>query len=559
MHKPENVTILVVDDNVQNLLTVDAILTPEGYHVVTLKSPKESLKYLLEHEVTVAMLDVNMPEINGFELAKILRGREKTRQVPLIFTSGFHIEENDIHMGYDLGAIDYMTLPLNTQILKAKVRVLVSLYNREKELVQKVQKIRELERSQYERSLALLNQQKEKEKWKLENQHRESELKVQRESAALLEQKALELERSNAELNRFSTIVAHDLQEPLRTISVNLELVEEEIGKSLNKNVKESIHHVIDASQRMSALIRDLLKYSQVGSRLVQNRHSTEMSLVVEKAIENVQASVKETGTQITIGDLPQVFCNEAQLVQVIQNLISNAIKFSKEGKPLIRITSESRENEWVVNVMDNGIGIPKGNESRLFGVFQRLNSRKKYPGTGVGLAVCKKIVENHEGKIWYTSEEGKGTTFSFSLPKVPKNRTEVVPKAVPLDGMRVLVVDDDPTIVTLVNRVYQKEGVVVDQSLSGTEIVEKVKSTPYDAIVMDIQMPEIDGFETLAKLRAAGYTIPTVAFTGVDLYEGKEKFLKAGFSDVVSKNDGPLRLLPFLQKCSQIERNTLH
>ncbi len=532
MNLKETVRILVVDDNIQNLKTVVAILTSEGYEIITTRSGNEALRYLLNHEVAVIILDVVMPGMGGFDFAKVLRERKKTSYTPIIFTSGLQVDETNVSLGYELGAIDYITLPLVPQILRAKVQALVSLHQREKELVRKIEKVRELEKRQYEQRMELINQERVKEK--------------ERQEILINQEKTAALEKSNQELNRFSTIVAHDLQEPLRTISRYVALLKQELKEKIDPKSKEQMEFIVDASKRMSKLITDLLRYSQVDHSKDRKKEICQLDDILKKAKENLNAVIEQREVVITASKLPSVLGDEVQLVQVIQNLISNAIKFCPEKSPEIMIECKGDGNLWKFSVHDNGIGIPSKHLYRVFNAFERFHDKKLFQGTGVGLAICKRIIESHGGRIWVESEENQGTTFFFVLPKDPMElKSPNQPNAQPnvLSGMRLLVVDDDTDTSSFLKAYFARMGVQVETCASGESGLDKALSYPFDAMVLDIQMPGIDGFETMARLTKNGFKAPTVAYTGIDIASRGEDFKKAGFAHVVNKSAGPMKL----------------
>lgn len=224
------------------------------------------------------------------------------------------------------------------------------------------------------------------------------------------------LKRSNADLQQFAYAASHDLQEPLRGIASFVGLLEKRYKGKLDKKADEFIDYIIDDTKRMQMLIKDLLEYSRIDTKGkifgIMN-----CSVVLEEAFYNLRSIVEETGTELTYDYLPTVMADAPQLKSLFQNLIGNAIKFHGQEKPRIHISAEQRGNEWVFSVKDNGIGFESELAERIFVVFQRLHARQKYPGTGIGLAICKKIVERHGGRIWAESQPGKGSTFYFTLP----------------------------------------------------------------------------------------------------------------------------------------------
>lgn len=225
-----------------------------------------------------------------------------------------------------------------------------------------------------------------------------------------------ELKRSNAELEQFAYVASHDLQEPLRMVSSYLQLIEKRYKGKLDSDADEFIAFAVDGALQMRALINDLLTYSRLDTRF-QPLKSTDCETVLRQVLDNMKISIEETKAKITHDPLPFVMADSYQLVQSFQNLIGNAIKFRSKGPPRVHVSAEKKGNMWVFSVRDNGIGIDPQYAKRIFQIFQRLHGRNKYPGTGIGLAVCKKIAKRHGGDIWMESEPEKGSTFYFSIP----------------------------------------------------------------------------------------------------------------------------------------------
>lgn len=238
--------------------------------------------------------------------------------------------------------------------------------------------------------------------------------------AQLLEQETLqrqELARSNAELQQFAYIASHDLQEPLRMVTSYLQLLERRYQGRLDSDADDFIQYAVDGALRMRTLINDLLAYSRIGTR-GHPFELTSCNAAITHAIANLKVAIEESAAVVTYQDLPTLQADPTQLIQLFQNLISNAIKFRSEVSPQIRIAANRQADAWLFSVQDNGIGIDSQYAERIFVIFQRLNNRVDYAGTGIGLAVCKKIVERHGGKIWVQSELGKGATFYFTVPE---------------------------------------------------------------------------------------------------------------------------------------------
>lgn len=231
-----------------------------------------------------------------------------------------------------------------------------------------------------------------------------------------LAQTLVDLERSNKELQLFANVASHDLQEPLRMVASYTQLLEKRYKGRLDSDADEFIQFAVDGATRMQHLINDLLSYSRVGARTTPFK-PTDCHSVLQEAIANLGIAIEENDAIITHGDLPTVLGDPAQMRQLFQNLIGNAIRFRSEQPPRIRVSAEGKENEWVFFVRDNGIGIDPQYKERIFVIFQRLHSREDYPGTGIGLAICRRIIERHGGRIWLESEPGKGSTFYFTIP----------------------------------------------------------------------------------------------------------------------------------------------
>ncbi|NJN97580.1 MAG: PAS domain S-box protein [Anaerolineales bacterium] len=241
----------------------------------------------------------------------------------------------------------------------------------------------------------------------------QDELAERKRAEEELRQTAAELARSNTDLEQFAYVASHDLQEPLRAVAGTVQLLQKRYGGQLDERADEFIRHAVEGATRMQTLINDLLVFSRVGTR-GQPFQPVELAGVLADALANLTVAIRESGAVIRHDNLPTVVADRIQLIQLFQNLLSNAIKFRGDQVPDIRIRAERQAGEWVFAVADNGIGLEAHYFERIFGVFQRLHTRREYPGTGIGLALCKKIIERHGGRIWVESEPGQGSTFLF-------------------------------------------------------------------------------------------------------------------------------------------------
>ena len=386
----EKTKILMVDDEPKNLLALEAVLDSLGLDLVKAHSGNEALRCLIKDDFAVILLDVQMPDMDGFECAALIRAREKSRYSPIVFMTALGKTEAEMFRGYEAGAVDYLLKPFSPEVLRHKVSVLVELF----------QKTAEIKR---------LNKE-------LQSANAGLEKRVSERTSAL-EQRSTDLSRSNQELAQFAAVASHDLQEPLRTLSTYLQLVRENNLAKFNVQDKEFMEVVLDSAKRMRQLINALLAFSQVGQgerKLIK----VDCAQLVEKTLTALKQVIDKQGAKVSVGSLPTVSAEPVLLGQVFQNLIENALKFHNGAAASVEVTAHESEGNWVFGVKDNGIGISPEHFEKVFKLFQRLHTRDDYPGTGLGLSICKKAVERQGGKIWVESIPGQGATFSFSIPK---------------------------------------------------------------------------------------------------------------------------------------------
>ncbi|MGH7963223.1 MAG: ATP-binding protein [Candidatus Binatia bacterium] len=248
------------------------------------------------------------------------------------------------------------------------------------------------------------------------------DITARKQAEEALARQAEDLQCSNEELQQFAYVASHDLQEPLRTVSGFVQLLAKRYQGKLDTDADEFIGFVLDGTQRMQALIRDLLAYARVGIQ-EQARAATDCEVVLEQTLQTLRIAIEQSGAQVTHDPLPLVTVNEGQLGQVFQNLIGNALKFRGPQPPRVHVSARQDGRQWVFTVRDNGIGLDSQYAQRIFQVFQRLHSRKEYAGTGIGLAICKKVIERHGGRIWVESAPGTGSTFFFTISGIEERK----------------------------------------------------------------------------------------------------------------------------------------
>jgi signal transduction histidine kinase len=418
-----DIKILVVDDREDNLFSIEAILERDGYTLVKANSGRAALKILLqEHDFTLILMDVQMPDMDGFETANLIYERERLRHIPIIFITAHNHDAQYIFKGYQMGGVDYIYKPINSELLRAKVRVFAELSNKTHQLM--VQ----------EKALKAVNRSLKKEV---------EERKTNEEKIKLLNHQLIEnntnLKLVNEELNRFAYVASHDLQEPLRKIKLFSNALATKFKQNIDDEMSSYLQKIVNASDRMQMLIRDLLEFSRQNS-LERDFVMTDLNTVLQQVLTDMEAEIQAKKAVVQLSQLPALSAIPGQMYQLFQNLIGNALKYSKqEMAPVIRIHAESSDAPKAAGgsnsagkfyrlfVQDNGIGFKPEYAEEIFMVFKRLHSHHEVEGTGVGLAICKKIVELHQGFIHAESEPDKGATFVIDLPLLEASRPVAV------------------------------------------------------------------------------------------------------------------------------------
>lgn len=399
--------ILIVDDRRENILPLQKILELHGLETDAAESGEEALKKILKRNYALIIMDVQMPGMDGFEVVETLSGSNRTKDIPVIFLSAINKEKKYISKGYETGAVDYITKPVDPDLLILKVKTFLKLYQQQNEL---------------KATRDLLAKEIEIRKEAQEN----LEVKVVERTRELLD-KNEELEMKNHELQQFAWVVSHDLKEPIRKIEIFVRLLKEKF-LSDDETAVDYINRTIRASERMTKLISDLLDYSRLSSDVVPEK--IDLNELVNEILTDLDYQADQKNAQIKVQPLPEVSGVPSQLRQIFQNLIGNAIKFSKtDVTPEIDISYEltneksfdsnpSPEGQFCrITVKDNGIGFDEVYLNKIFVIFQRLNDRESYEGTGIGLAIAKKIIDKHNGLITAKSKIGQGSSFMIVLP----------------------------------------------------------------------------------------------------------------------------------------------
>lgn len=356
----EKSKILIVDDKVENLVAFKKILEDVDAEVITKTNGNDALKTLLNYSFALIILDVMMPEMDGYELAELIRGQRETNATPLIFLTAMDSTEKRIFRGYQAGAVDYIFKPVDDYIFINKVSVFISL-----------------------------DQQKK------------------------------ELERSNRDLEVFAEIASHDIKAPLRKIQNIGDFLKEDFQNVLSPKGIEYVNKIQNLAHRLSNLTDSLMEYSRI-TKGSQYFEPIDLKEIILKVLDNLELQIKETNGQIKVGDLPTIKGEPYLLIQLFQNLIGNALKYHRKNEPpVININSDSTEDgHCKICVKDNGIGFKEDYAKEIFKPFKRLVNKSEYEGDGIGLATCLKIAEYHRGNITCTSQLGEGSAFTVTFPK---------------------------------------------------------------------------------------------------------------------------------------------
>ena len=409
---------MLVDDREDNLLSMETVLEPDGYRIVKATSGRQVLKLLLgDLDFALILMDVQMPNLNGFETASLIYERERLRHIPIIFITANNYGEENLFKGYRAGAVDYIYKPVNPELLRAKVSVFVELYRKNQRLIAQEQKLvainKNLELEIFERIA--------------------SEQKVTELNRQLLENIA-RLETANKDLDLFAFMASHDLQAPLRKIRMFSDRLLAGGDSTLGKEARLYLSRIQEVSRRMQDLINDILRFSKISAEK-QSFEEVDLNGVVKEVLSEMESIILEKNAEIIVDPLPILPASTVLMGPLFSNLISNSLKYTKKKEtPRVRIRYEEgpvttgmngREPETRygrIYIEDNGIGFDQKYAEQIFDMFRRLHSNVEYEGTGIGLALCKKIVEMHRGFISALGKPGEGAVFIVSLPlQAPK------------------------------------------------------------------------------------------------------------------------------------------
>ena len=553
MSDKDKVNILLVDDQPARLLTYETILSRLGQNLVQATSGREALARLMEDEFAAILLDVNMPEMDGFETASLIHQHPRFEKTPIIFVTGVHVTDLDRLKGYELGAVDYVYIPLVPEILRGKVQVLVELFAKKREL----QRLN-LSLEQANAELALANSTLQAEKARelqslndtLEraNTHlARTNLKLHEEVA---ERKRVEeaLHLADQRKDEFLAVLAHELRNPLGAIGGATQLLAHVTALDPQfLRVRDVLGRQV---QHLTRLLDDLLDVSRVRwGRITLRKEPVEIRDVIARALESTRSMMNARGHEITLEMPDDAACVDGDIVrltQVLGNLLTNAAKYSADGAQINVVAAyeggtNATAKEVVIRVKDNGAGIPPDMLGKIFELFRQIERRDggAQDGLGLGLALARELVEMHGGRIEAFSEGlGSGSEFVLHLPLMASApaRTEsavLTPDTTMTPGTRILVADDNTDLATMVAQLLELSGHEVCVAHTGVAALEAASVFKPDVALIDIGLPDMDGYEVATRLRngQSNCAATLIAVTGFGRDVDRQRSKRAGFA----------------------------
>jgi signal transduction histidine kinase len=516
--------ILMVDDRPENLLVLEELLSTPTRILIKANSGNEALRKVLQHQIGLILLDVQMPEMDGFEVASLLKSNPATKHIPIIFITAISKEERYVLKGLQEGAIDYLYKPLNADITQAKINVFEDLYK-------------------YEQQIRLNNIQ----------------LKAMNK----------ELEDLNSQKNYLLGMAAHDLRNPVAAISQVSELLESEIADKLNEEQLRFLQSIYISSNYMLNLINDLLDVSKIeAGKLSLNIQPADIDDLVTHVYEMNKLIASGKNINVKLNKNVQskyIYVDNVKIEQVMHNLLSNAIKFSPKNTS-VEFSVIETSAVIRVEVKDEGQGIPESELEKLFKPFQTtsVQSTGGEKSTGLGLMICAKIVEAHGGKIEVKSEKGKGSTFSFTLPVTAQetksevqqevikiNENDLTGKASSLQNSNVLIVEDDRLAQMVMKKMLMRIGLDASVANNGKEAIDYIEKNKVDVVLMDMNMPVMNGIDATRIIREneKNKDLCIIGLTASGVKEETDSCIQSGMNLCLKKPVVISELLEILKK----------
>ncbi len=389
--------ILLVDDRPENLIALHAILEPLGAELILAQSGEDALRQVLRHDFALVLMDARMPGLDGFQAATIIRDRERTRNVPIIFLTAYNMDSEQIFRGYRAGAVDYIGKPYNPDILRMKARVFVDLYEKNAQIKRQAEQLHAIELREAAEAI-------EREAMQRANEDLEHQIAIR--TQALVE--------ANREMEAFCYSVSHDLRVPLRTIAATSGILLEETSDRLDEEEREHLERQAAAAKRLGNLIDDLLLLSRLGRRSLEVAE-VDVTAITQEIVDDLLSRDHGYSVEFEVQDGMRARADTGLLRIALENVLQNAAKYSPNGGK-VRVGIEDLDGERAFYVKDEGIGFDMAYAHKLFAPFERLHRDGEFEGTGIGLASVQRIVHRHGGRVWAEGAPGKGAKFYFVL-----------------------------------------------------------------------------------------------------------------------------------------------
>ena len=498
----EKAKVLIIDDLPENLFVLEEILTQDDREIISATNGNDALKLARLHDFAIILSDVQMPEMDGFELVSLLRSNKKTRHIPVIFLTAINKDDKNVHMGYSEGAVDYIFKPLDPKVVDAKVDTFIVLYRQRRQL------------EEANKRLSDLSQQK----------------------------------------NRFLGMAAHDIRNPLSIIEYYSRTLLDQASTTCDSNeFKSNLEMIYSSAVFIQNLADELLDFTKIEEDdFKPNLQDLKIGAFLFRIIKinRLFSSKKNINIEadFELRDLTMAL-DSSKMTQVLNNLMSNSIKFSKPGTQIL-ISATEENGELIIRVKDQGLGIPQNEINKLFIPFTTLSvkSTAGEKSTGLGLAIVKKIIEGHKGTIQAESEVGKGTSFNISLPIHTLGTTKNGTSNLSINA-KILLLEDNLLMQTLMKSIFESEGFEVVMAENGEEALNILEEYTPDIIFSDINMPIMDGYEFGKKLKELGVNIPLIALTAMINSEIEELCEQAGFTELKEKPISKLALSQLVEK----------
>ena len=546
---PTRVNILLVDDQPRNLDALEAILDKPEYRLVRAISAEAALLALLDGEFAAIILDIKMPGMTGPELAQVIKQRERTRHIPILFLTAHVEDEDDILRAYGSGGVDYLSKPFNPQVLQSKIAVFAELFR----------KTRALAAANLALGAEIAERQKAQEALRQANE--DLEMRVQERTADLtrinqsLEQAKAEAEAANESKDHFLAVLSHELRTPLTPVLVTVQLLEGD--PSLSPETREALTTVRRSVELEARLIDDLLDLTRVArGKLPLDLQDVDLNVVVRQAMEICSPEAAEKGVRLVLDSLAassRTIGDPARLQQVFWNLIKNSVKFTPaNGEIRVRCRNEQLDGteRVVVSVQDTGVGIEPDVLSRVFDAFEQGDKRvaRQFGGLGLGLAISKALVDLHVGSISAESQgHGRGSTFSVSLPAVARGE-HLMPQPplrspLPRKGtgkeetqpLHVLLVEDHVDSARVLVRLLRKFGYTVTHARDVASALEFAQNNQLDLVISDLGLPDGSGHDLIRRLMAER-PVRAIALSGYGMEADIVRSQEAGFFEHLTK-----------------------